>query len=272
MASTASHIATDAGAATAAQADTQQTQPVPQTTTAATATPQICEFFLRDVCRFGERCRNVHPQPAKVETVQSAAGRLRPAHDVIARLQWDACMTSPATTTTTDGDISVEETQPRLQHVTVGYLDRFEGMQEVPFAQFNWSAELADAEEDELCIPRHRIWYFKYRGRLMWDRRSRVDQVFGGQRLETFVEMCDQAAAKQAEEVEAAEAAAATATAMDTAGDETPAGPALAAKSDVVVVAVPLTMGAADRLTAAQAAVLTRHPELALHQTPAAGR
>jgi hypothetical protein len=56
---------------------------------------------------------------------------------------------------------------------TVGYLDRFLGVLEVPFSKFEWGV-----------IVQHRILYFKYKGIIIWDKRGttrkeRVDDVFG---------------------------------------------------------------------------------------------
>ena len=37
----------------------------------------------------------------------------------------------------------------------------------------------AAAEYEDLAIPQHRIEYFKYRGTKVWDKKSRLDLVFG---------------------------------------------------------------------------------------------
>ena len=37
----------------------------------------------------------------------------------------------------------------------------------------------AGAEYDDLAIPQHRIEYFKYKGTKVWDKKSRLDLVFG---------------------------------------------------------------------------------------------
>ena len=37
----------------------------------------------------------------------------------------------------------------------------------------------AEAEYEALAIPQHRIEYFKYRGFKVWDKKSRLDLVFG---------------------------------------------------------------------------------------------
>ena len=37
----------------------------------------------------------------------------------------------------------------------------------------------ASAEYEDLAIPQHRIEYFKYKGTKVWDKKSRMDLVFG---------------------------------------------------------------------------------------------
>ena len=37
----------------------------------------------------------------------------------------------------------------------------------------------SDADYEALAIPQHRIEYFKYRGAKVWDKKSRLDLVFG---------------------------------------------------------------------------------------------
>jgi len=46
----------------------------------------------------------------------------------------------------------------------IGYMDRFEGMQEISFEE--WPT--AD-------IPFHRVWYFKLNGKVVWNRKNRED-------------------------------------------------------------------------------------------------
>ncbi|PTB71031.1 hypothetical protein BBK36DRAFT_1176384 [Trichoderma citrinoviride] len=83
------------------------------------------------------------------------AGKLRTAVDALNRIRWDPGMDS--------GDY------------VVGYEDRFLGAQEK--ALDNWRTE----QTDEEFIPQHRILYFKRKsdGVIVWDRRSRVDAIFG---------------------------------------------------------------------------------------------
>lgn len=124
-----------------------------------------CRFFLEGRCRFGARCRQPHPgAPApSPEVAQPEAGSkkpaLRTAADVIRRIRWD----------------------PRLDPAdfSVGYTDRFLGVQEEPFSAFCWDEPLAALGPGVLAVPQHRIRYFRFRGRLVWDRASRTDLIFG---------------------------------------------------------------------------------------------
>ncbi|KAK1254469.1 hypothetical protein MKX08_008464 [Trichoderma sp. CBMAI-0020] len=83
------------------------------------------------------------------------AGKLRSAIDALNRIRWDVSMDS--------------------SDYLVGYEDRFLGAQEK--ALDSWKAE----QTDEEFIPQHRILYFKRKsdGVIVWDRRSRVDTIFG---------------------------------------------------------------------------------------------
>lgn len=124
-----------------------------------------CRFFLEGRCRFGARCRQPHPgaQARSPEVAQPEAGSkkpaLRTAADVIRRIRWD----------------------PRLDPAdfSVGYTDRFLGVQEEPFCAFCWDEPLAALGPGVLAVPQHRIRYFRFRGRLVWDRASRTDLIFG---------------------------------------------------------------------------------------------
>lgn len=98
-------------------------------------------------------------RPAKLNVPTSAKpqgmGRFRPASDVLSRLRWDRAVDAA--------------------DFLVGFEDRFAGAQEKPLAQ--WKTE----QTDEEFIPQHRILYFKRRsdGRVVWERKTRVDRVFG---------------------------------------------------------------------------------------------
>ncbi|XP_066230463.1 leukocyte receptor cluster member 9 [Saccopteryx leptura] len=131
--------------------------------------PPACRFFLEGRCRFGARCRQPHPgapAPARprCETGTGTGARtkkppLRTAAAVIQRIRWD----------------------PRLDPAdfSVGYTDRFLGVLEEPFSAFCWDEPLAALGPGLLAVPQHRVRYFRFRGRVVWDRASRTDRVFG---------------------------------------------------------------------------------------------
>ncbi|XP_046286773.1 leukocyte receptor cluster member 9 [Marmota monax] len=129
------------------------------------ASPPACRFFLEGRCRFGARCRQPHPgaQAPPGRGAQPETGTkkppLRTAAAVIQRIRWD----------------------PRLDPAdfSVGYVDRFLGVREEPFSAFCWDEPLAALGPGVLAVPQHRVRYFRFRGRLVWDRASRTDLVFG---------------------------------------------------------------------------------------------
>lgn len=133
------------------------------------APPPACRFFLEGRCRFGARCRQPHPgapappsRGAGSEAGNEAGAKkppLRTAGAVIQRIRWD----------------------PRLDPAdfAVGYADRFLGVREEPFAAFCWDEPLAALGPGVLAVPEHRVRYFRFRGRVVWDRASRTDLVFG---------------------------------------------------------------------------------------------
>nr|XP_015805834.2 leukocyte receptor cluster member 9 isoform X1 [Nothobranchius furzeri] len=158
-----------------------------------------CQFFLMGKCHFGNRCRLSHSDPSqddsdaaspdaddkqdggkmedrkkKEDSVNKVAKstpkeeiaevnkkpRMRTADDVISRILWDPSVDS--------------------SEFAVGYVDRFLGVLERPFCDFNWDTNPCDCDySSELALPRHRIQYFTYRGQRVWDRHSRTDRVFG---------------------------------------------------------------------------------------------
>ncbi|XP_054477751.1 leukocyte receptor cluster member 9 isoform X2 [Anoplopoma fimbria] len=155
----------------------------------------VCQFFLMGKCHFGHRCRFSHSNPSvgdsgavspaqddkqdggktekkNMTKVNKATKpnyeakevnkkpRMRTADDVISRVLWDA---------------SVDASE-----FVVGYVDRFLGVLERPFNDFNWDTDPCDCDySTELALPKHRIQYFTYRGVRVWDRHSRTDKVFG---------------------------------------------------------------------------------------------
>ncbi|TDL29620.1 hypothetical protein BD410DRAFT_32147 [Rickenella mellea] len=83
------------------------------------------------------------------------AQKLRTSEDVYNRLLWD----------------------PHLNQddYVIGYDDRFQGVKQMPLQ--NWKRDV----DDEAFIPMHRIVHFmrKSDGKVLWDRQSKTDYVFG---------------------------------------------------------------------------------------------
>uniref|UniRef100_A0A2K5L799 Leukocyte receptor cluster member 9 n=1 Tax=Cercocebus atys TaxID=9531 RepID=A0A2K5L799_CERAT len=154
--------------------------------------PPACRFFLEGRCRFGARCRQPHPgapAPPDCEAQPEAGAKkppLRTAADVIQRIRWD----------------------PRLDPAdfSVGYVDRFLGVREEPFSAFCWDEPLAALGPGVLAVPQHRVRFFRFRGRLVWDRASRTDLVFGSGsaagRGPTILDALDSEGAHGAEDAE----------------------------------------------------------------------
>ena len=175
----------------------------------------VCKFFAQGKCRFGVHCINLHPGSStnphshssetepqtttnkqrddkkdlsspqkkspkptsslrdKSEEEEEREGkkeRMRTATEVISRILWDPDLPS--------GDF------------TVGYLDRFIGIQEKGFKEFSWE-DIASVGADVLAVPKHRIQYFKYKKMIVWDKRSQTDDFFGsrgGKTIDTIVD------------------------------------------------------------------------------------
>jgi 2'-5' RNA ligase/uncharacterized protein (UPF0248 family) len=83
---------------------------------------------------------------------------MKTAIDVVKRILWD-------------------ETLQQDQFL-VGYLDRIDGLKEKYFNAFSWE-DIASVDYTVLAIPKHRIQYFKYKNEIVWDKRCRLDNVFG---------------------------------------------------------------------------------------------
>ena len=135
---------------------------------------EICQFYKMGKCRFGTECFNLHQGPQTItekkkcvvaknqkneDSAECKKQPMKTAADVIKRIEWDELM-------------------PRESFV-IGYLDRFEGLVEDNFTKFSNWGNLVDAEYEALAIPQHRIEYFKYRGTKVWDKKSKLDLVFG---------------------------------------------------------------------------------------------
>ncbi|KAH6672411.1 2'-5' RNA ligase superfamily-domain-containing protein [Halenospora varia] len=104
--------------------------------------------------------------PSKSKHNKSSSTSLRPAQDILSRIRWDP-------------DLNVD-------NFMVGYEDRFAGVKEIELAK--WKGESTHEE----FIPLHRVVWVRRKGVeekdsgegdmggvKVWDRRSRVDWIFG---------------------------------------------------------------------------------------------
>jgi len=83
---------------------------------------------------------------------------MKTAMDVVKRIMWDNAL--------------------ERDEFLVGYLDRIDGLKEKYFNAFSWE-DIASVDYTVLAIPKHRIQYFKYKDVIVWDKRCRLDNVFG---------------------------------------------------------------------------------------------
>jgi uncharacterized protein (UPF0248 family) len=96
------------------------------------------------------------------EKEQTKKTSMKTADDVISRIEWD------------------ERLDARC--FRVGYIDRFLGLQEKAFNEFDFKVDLStisDRHSSVLAIPKHRIQYFKYNNEIVWDKDTRTDVIFG---------------------------------------------------------------------------------------------
>ena len=87
---------------------------------------------------------------------------MKTAEDVISRIEWDDRLDK--------------------RYFRVGYIDRFIGLQEKSFNDFDFKVDLStvsDKHSNILAIPKHRIQYFKYNNEIIWDKDTRTDLMFG---------------------------------------------------------------------------------------------
>ena len=214
--------------------ESERTSPTINTTAATSSSSsasKICRFFKEGKCKFGEKCRFIHPEngaslaaterttekktiesfdPSMIATKQPkispakndkadkkksvlpepASGigvidkskrkgtskedtgekktSMRQATEVISRILWDA-------------DLPTQE-------FCIGYLDRFVGIIEKPFAAFSWE-DIASVGPNVLSVPKHRIQYFKYKDQIVWDKRSQLDNFFGSRGTSTIYDI-----------------------------------------------------------------------------------
>ena len=165
-----------------------------------------CRFYMQGKCKFGDKCLNVHDKAyidkncvvnkvnnkeisqntSKKEDEMSLSMKkksksvnaveeglikkksMRTAIDVIQRIQWDDALPT--------------------ENFSVGYLDRFIGIQEKKFTDFSWE-DIASVDYNVLAIPKHRIQYFKYKDVKVWDKQERMDKVFGSIGMEQTLKL-----------------------------------------------------------------------------------
>lgn len=83
---------------------------------------------------------------------------MKTSGEVVRRIQWDP--------------------EIKKENIVVGYLDRFVGLKECEFNTFDWG-DIVLADLGALAIPEHRICYFKYKDEIIWNKNTRLDNVFG---------------------------------------------------------------------------------------------
>ena len=64
---------------------------------------------------------------------------------------------------------------------------RFDGLVEEEFLNFDWSDVTTVDDWESFCIPKHRVYYFKQHGEVVWDRKTRTDKIFTDKEIN-----CDQ--------------------------------------------------------------------------------
>jgi uncharacterized protein (UPF0248 family) len=105
---------------------------------------------------------NKTPQIDECDNENTKKSSMKTADDVISRIEWD--------------------NQLDKRYFRVGYTDRFLGLQEKPFSDFDFKVDLStvsDRHSNILAIPKHRIQYFKYHNEIIWDKETRTDLMFG---------------------------------------------------------------------------------------------
>jgi len=93
------------------------------------------------------------PPSTPIETDIDQKKKSRTSEDVFNRILWDPLMDK--------------------KDFIIGYEDRFIGIVESPFEIF----KTGDVSHDDY-VPWHRVQYFKRNGELVWDRKSRLDDIF----------------------------------------------------------------------------------------------
>lgn len=166
----------------------------------------VCKFFKQGKCKFGDKCKLLHPtkghSPAMAEGAMATIGSKQ--KQTGSKVDEKNGKTKPTTITTQEGEESEKKSSMRsatdvisrilwdgdlpTEQFCIGYLDRFVGIIEKPFAAFSWE-DIASVGPSVLSIPKHRIQYFKYRDQIVWDKRSQMDNFFGSRGGSTIDEI-----------------------------------------------------------------------------------
>lgn len=118
------------------------------------------KHFVKSGNRSGKNSSTIAKQVNKNndEISETKKVSMKTAGDVVNRIQWDP--------------------EIKKDFVTVGYIDRFLGLKECTFNTFDWG-DIVLADYGALAIPEHRISYFKYKEEIVWEKKSRLDNIFG---------------------------------------------------------------------------------------------
>lgn len=115
------------------------------------AVEQLCKMTGMETQQVLQKLQLI---PQEEEEGDISPVSMRTSEDVFNRIQWD------------------ESCNP--DEFIIGYTDRFEGLQEIEYTM--WESRNVT---EETFIPWHRVQYFKQNNEIVWDRRNKVDKVFG---------------------------------------------------------------------------------------------
>ena len=102
-----------------------------------------------------------HSVPKKVKAVENKKSETlarKTAMDVVSCIFWDDCLNA--------------------NDFIMGYHDHRQGIVEEIFSTFSWTDD-ALIDGHKRAVPKNRIRYFKYKGITIWDKKRKIDNVFG---------------------------------------------------------------------------------------------